>query len=28
VHYEYSCGVRVTVTFKACGDILVTYLHA
>jgi hypothetical protein len=28
VHYEYACGVRVTVTFKACGDILVTYLHA
>src|SRR5260221_11404258 len=28
VRYDYSCGVRVTVTFRARGDIVVTYLHA
>jgi hypothetical protein len=28
VRYDYTCGVRVTVTFRARGDIVVTYLHA
>jgi hypothetical protein len=28
VRYDFSCGVRVTVTFRARGDIVVTYLHA
>jgi hypothetical protein len=28
VYYDYSCGVRVTITFRARGDIVVTYVHA
>lgn len=28
VTYEFECGVRVTVLFRARGDIVVTYLHA
>lgn len=27
VHYDYRCGVRVTITIRARGDIVVTYLH-
>jgi hypothetical protein len=25
VTYEYDCGVCVTITFRRCGDVLVTY---
>jgi hypothetical protein len=28
VHYEYCCGVKIIVTFRACGDIVVSYYHA
>jgi hypothetical protein len=28
VSYDYCCGVSVVVTFKRCGDILVTYRGA
>jgi hypothetical protein len=28
VRYDYDCGVRVTITFRARGDLVVTYVHA
>jgi hypothetical protein len=28
VSYDYCCGVTVVVTFKRCGDVLVTYRGA
>jgi hypothetical protein len=28
VHYDYCCGVKIIVTFRACGDIVVSYYHA
>ena len=28
MRFRYCCGVRITVVFRACGDIIVTYLHA
>ncbi len=28
VRYDFACGVRVTILFRARGDIVVTYLHA
>jgi hypothetical protein len=28
VSYNWCCGVRVTVRFKHCGDVVVTYHHA
>ncbi len=28
VHYDYCCGVKIIVTFRACGDIVVNYYHA
>jgi hypothetical protein len=28
VRYDYCCGVKIIVTFRACGDIVVSYWHA